>query len=144
MNNNREIKFRIWDNRGNGFIVNSSDKSICFNLWDWANQMATCLKFPIGDYVFQQYTGLKDKNRKEIYEGDIVKTVDNHECKITIHWVEYDRGIIKWLREGFCVCQETIGSNELHHYATCHCCPCGLEVIGNMFENSELVHKVTV
>jgi uncharacterized phage protein (TIGR01671 family) len=54
----REIKFRIW----NGVEWFHVDE---FTLYDLEHQS--------NGHCFQQYTGLKDKDNKEIYEGDIVR-----------------------------------------------------------------------
>ena len=89
---NRQIKFRAWDKKNSQFLQNNDngvDETI-FDLWSWADVMSTCLLFPMNDYVFQQYTELKDKNGKEICEGDIVKWGDLN------YIVEYNHTACKW------------------------------------------------
>ncbi len=61
----REIKFRAWD-EDNKVMLKPQDLSQSGAYWNWLGKI---------DAQLMQYTGLKDKNGKEIYEGDIV-TVD--------------------------------------------------------------------
>lgn len=59
----REIKFRAWD----------KEKKIMFN-WSFTEQGLYPQDFFNNDnYQVMQYTGVNDKNGKEIYEGDIVE-----------------------------------------------------------------------
>ncbi|MDK4490072.1 YopX family protein [Fusobacterium necrophorum] len=78
-----------------------------------------------------QYTGLKDKNGKEIYEGDIVKVPHFlHDERIKIN------GVVKYVnnRAEFVIDLEDIEE-------TFYCCNQSerIEVVGNIYENPELL-----
>lgn len=75
---------------------------------------------PQGNGVIQQFTGLTDCNGKEVYEGDIVK-YDFEPCG-------EQTGVFQFLNGWFCL----KGSNNWR--------PTKFEVIGNIFENPELLN----
>jgi len=104
----RDIKFRVWDKQNN---------LMDYELWGSCGYEDRCFMDIIGNdgYEVMQYTGLKDKNGKEIYEGDICKEV------LT--------GEVKYYRNRF-----MIFSKESVWNVNEQC-----EVIGNIYENPELL-----
>jgi len=146
----REIKFRAWvDCSDIREVVTGRHKAFMHYEVDDIDFRYGNLYFGQGFYcplkyvTLLQYTGLKDKNGKEIYEGDIVRGFEKESgfppYDSTLPRViefqngcwcfnanRYDEG--DWIRFGFWT-HSNEGKNQLHQ----------LEVIGNIYENPELL-----
>jgi uncharacterized phage protein (TIGR01671 family) len=73
----REIKFRVWDNENKTWI---DPWWIQFGSYNRLITDVGCyvnLQEHPDRYVIQQYTGVKDKNGKEVYEGDIINVIES-------------------------------------------------------------------
>ncbi len=117
----REIKFRIWNN----------GMSPAGSIQEWLIDYPKTLPALLDDQeyanslTFLQYTGLKDKNGVEIYEGDIVRHLKyggNFPIVYSSENTGYD---LKAKKSGMHLCSS--------------CCP-NLKVIGNIYENPELLN----
>ena len=79
----REIKFRVWNKNRNMFIINGMTPK---EIQDDATQSIELPMMTSEDCVWQQYTGLKDKNGVEIYEGDLLTKLNYN----TIYLVDFN------------------------------------------------------
>ena len=117
-NMTREIKFRAWDKR---FKLMTFISIINFGAKEVSDGLEN---IDFKDLEFLQFTGLLDKNGKEIYEGDIVTTFDNWKYKICYELDGY------WVRN------DNYDFRQRLSYETK-----GLEVIGNIYENPMLLEE---
>lgn len=125
----REIKFRIWDRQGNEYI-NGNRVRVDGDGLLYIDRITVknCFRPPHTRkkpwFIVEQYTGLKDKNGTEIYEGDIL--IDDAGEPVE-HWV------VKFSEGGFV--GECAGVTEVLFELT------QLEVAGNIYENPELLEE---
>jgi len=147
----REIKFRVWDKEEKKMFYPENQEFILISTtpgWgadkhypslrrkkhdpepkdisdNWFND-ESCFDWASanligGRYIPLQYTGLKDKNSKEIYEGDILKHSD-YKSPLYVYFCDCCAGFRLQLKN--------YANNELIDQED--------EIIGNIYENSEL------
>ena len=110
----REIKFRAW----------SIEKK--YMVWcavEFRPDRVKCTLLD-GTWEYMQFTGLKDKNGKEVFEGDVVKTATGEIAQVS--WDDFFVGftlktISKWN-------PKSVWNDQV-------------EIIGNVYENPELIEK---
>jgi len=108
----RTIKFRAWSNDYKKmFYTEHSENLDLLPIW---------IRCP-NDYGLMQFTGLKDKNGKEIYEGDIVK------------WGNGKDAVNEVIYSGDRFMLYNLGAPSLARVSI------DSEIIGNIYENPELI-----
>lgn len=144
----REIKFRVWD---------SQNKS----MYGWENLTDSNWKLqelykPAVGIIFMQFTGLKDKNGKEIYDGDIV-TLCNFNYKKLTNEIDREKsiemnlkkGVVEWMPNTCCFmvverhlkCKIFDEWNNSLPLRPSKKDDYEIEVIGNIYENPDLLPK---
>lgn len=127
----REIKFRAWD----------GERLRKVNTIGWVDEIVDFVTTPrysgpAEDFSLMQYTGLKDKNGVEIYEGDVLTLKYPRDRRYTvtakvIRGTQISAMVLKF-EDGF-----TTEEIPLYKISAEH----NLEVIGNIYENPELLER---
>lgn len=127
-------KFRAWDNwRKRMSVVDRI----------YIDTKGVRLYYDFGEYwrdfrdvELMQSTGLKDKNGKEIFEGDIVQFEDCYEVSDFLY---INTGIIEWCQGGFHVTnRDSVLMEDLLDGDSLD-----VTIIGNIYENPELLEELT-
>ena len=125
---NREIKFRIWDIENKEML---KVQELDFEPTFYGGRIAIRPDqyndyFDTEDMILMQYTGLNDKNGKEIYEGDIV---GDNKIKWIVKWNKHRMGFSLYPTTKQLYDEMPINvENEL-----------GFKILGNIYDNPELL-----
>ena len=121
----RKIKLRVWDKENKKWLSQEEIKGL-WHIDDLYNQLG----FTDSYYPVSEFTGLFDKNGKEIFEGDVLNW--DNECTILIKWSD---GLAGFYYDMLTQKNENIVCFDIRFYRSDE----SAEVIGNVFENPELL-----
>ena len=128
----REIKFRAWVKEKKAIfeviLIDYVTKKVTY-LLERVGHLLSIRDAKFNDVELMQYTGLKDKNNKEIYEGDIL-------------FESFGERYYKVVFENGGFRAEFKGDFEEHSLDLIDVVAQGCEIVGNIYENPELMEEV--
>ena len=121
-------KFRAWDSVEKKFVEHFfiTDNSLICNMEKPTSDCKLLIPIEKSELILMQSTGLKDKNDKEIFEGDIVKMSKDVYSEPTYYEVVRHRGGAYRLESKQHGCELWLRHTDC-------------EIVGNVYENKELL-----
>ena len=125
----RETKFRVWDKKNKKWIddidIAINQKGLLFIRYEHQTDFKPMSLTKSSNFEIVWFTGLHDKQGKEIYEGDRVVETDEHGNE--------DSGIVGFRNGAFVIDWGDVGFKYFDNDSS-------LEILGNIYENPELIN----
>ena len=135
-----ELKFRAWWAEAEEYVkvsgIDFTNEEIHY-IEEYRNKTYSIDEIPFNEIIIEQYTGLKDKNGKEIYVGDIIdinQTVNGYNLFV----ITFENGLIN-VRYAHDMSQYEYDILELLDWDQLSLIETENEVVGNIHENKELL-----
>ena len=128
----KEIKFKAWDKD----LKRWTNYSIADDLPRFYDKHTGCWKTDKEGkrFVLSQYTGLKDKNNREIYEGDVIKVISFARWIGVVEYSDENQAFIFDDLDKKYRGKSTVFMNQFDD---------GFEILGNIYENPKLLKELT-
>lgn len=129
-------KYRAWDGVEKKFVEHFfiTDNGLICNMEKPTSDRKLLIPIEKSELILMQSTGLRDKNGKEIFEGDIVQFED---CYTETDFLYVNTGIVEWSQGSFTITnRDSVEMGDLLDGEFLD-----VTIIGNVYENPELLEK---